>query len=197
MNLISSFAFHDCTSLESIGIPPSITRINNYAFKGCEKLKEVTFQSPHQLRTIHDGAFENCLALEEIMIPQTVTGIPWESFKSCENLKKVDFCGGSPAAWIDAFDNCRKLDYSNIIANGKLHINTFRRFAWADLSRRISFMTGHREAMIKTKLSAIPNQIVASGGRITQSMKDSLAKVYSLVTCWELKESTTILELAI
>ena len=193
---IGEYAFHSCISLESISIPPPVTSIGLGAFKGCKKLKEVTFQPPHQLRAIYRGAFQNCFALEVIKIPHTVTEISWHSFYFCKNLNIVDLCGGSPYVNLNAFGKCPKLDHGNIIANGKMDIDTFKRFAWADLSRRIGSLTYQRKAMIETKLNAIPNLIVVDG-RVPQLMHDSLTKVHGLITYWELKESTTILELAV
>ena len=45
-------------------------------------------------------------------------------------------------------------------------------------------------------MNIIPGQIDA-GGYVIQEMKDNLAKINGLITFWELKESSTILELVI
>ena len=62
-------------------------------------------------------------------------------------------------------------------------------------------MSDDRKTVILNKLNAIPNQIdvpAPLGRRNTpQPMHDNLAKIHGLITRWELKEATSIIELAI
>ena len=110
------------------------------AFERCKKLKDVTFQSPSQLKSIGQQAYFYCLALEEIKIPRTVTEISGGSFGMIQNLKNVDLCSGSPILHQRAFHHCNKLDYGSIITYVKMNIDTCRIFAKADLSRRVESM---------------------------------------------------------
>lgn len=58
---IAESAFHNCTSIESISIPNSITTIENYAFYGC-------------------------ISLTDMVLPDSVTSIGIRAFGSCKNL---------------------------------------------------------------------------------------------------------------
>lgn len=45
MTEIGNGAFYDCKSLESVVIPGSVTTIGEYAFEGCDNLKEIFIYS--------------------------------------------------------------------------------------------------------------------------------------------------------
>lgn len=63
---ISSRAFSDCTTLESIVIPEGIEHIRSFVFERCENLHSVSF--PVTLKTIGFHAFNGCSTLEAIYI---------------------------------------------------------------------------------------------------------------------------------
>ena len=68
---IEDGAFHNCSSLESIKLPSTVTEIGRDAFCGCFNLREVTFNDG--LQKIGDEAFTHCTSLESIILPSTVT----------------------------------------------------------------------------------------------------------------------------
>ena len=108
---IGSSAFSDCTSLESIEIPSSVTFIDQDAFGDCTSLKSVTFGEDSQLTYIGHCAFLNCTSLESIEIPSSVTSIEFRAFESCTSLTSVTFGEDSQLTTIgmDAFYNCTSL----------------------------------------------------------------------------------------
>jgi len=55
---IEDEAFYDCTSLESITLPSSVTEIGDEAFSDCTNLSEVILNDG--LQKIGIGAFHNC-----------------------------------------------------------------------------------------------------------------------------------------
>ena len=61
---IEGFAFKDCTSLSSVTIPKSVTRIGSSAFFGCTSLLSITI--PENVTSIGDHAFRDCSALSRI-----------------------------------------------------------------------------------------------------------------------------------
>ena len=63
---IGSFAFYDCTNLESVTIPDSITSIGDYAFYGCTSLASVMI--PDSVITIGSNAFRECTSLTGVYI---------------------------------------------------------------------------------------------------------------------------------
>ncbi|MBQ8869431.1 MAG: leucine-rich repeat protein [Oscillospiraceae bacterium] len=63
----------DCTSLEKINIPNSVTEIGGNAFKNCTALPDIIL--PESLITIGSESFYGCSSLTEITIPANVTEI--------------------------------------------------------------------------------------------------------------------------
>ena len=65
---IGNGAFFNCKSLKSITLPSTVVEIDNYAFNGCSKLKEVELDGIPQYK---NEAFYNCGALERFLFPKT------------------------------------------------------------------------------------------------------------------------------
>ncbi|MGN0521330.1 MAG: leucine-rich repeat domain-containing protein, partial [Eubacterium sp.] len=63
---IPSRAFSYCSSLTSISIPSSITKIGSYAFKACKKLTKISISK--NVSSIGTGAFNDCTALTTITV---------------------------------------------------------------------------------------------------------------------------------
>ena len=59
--------FIDCTSLQSLVLPNSITRIENYAFSNCALLQQI--QIPKGVEQIVKTPFFGCSSLEQITLP--------------------------------------------------------------------------------------------------------------------------------
>ena len=71
--IIGDSAFGDCTSLQSINIPDSVTSIGNSAFAYCKSLKSINI--PDSVTSIGNSAFWGCESLQSINIPDSVTSI--------------------------------------------------------------------------------------------------------------------------
>ena len=93
---IANAAFANCTALESISIPASVTYISYNAFEGCTALESITL--PEGLTTIYGRTFSNCTALKHVTIPGSVTEIGYGAFSGCDALETVTFTGGA-LAW--------------------------------------------------------------------------------------------------
>ena len=70
---IGTEAFKDCTKLEKVIIPSSVTDIQSNAFVGCTALKEVVI--PEGVTSIRTHVFGGCTALKEITLPASLTNI--------------------------------------------------------------------------------------------------------------------------
>ena len=120
---IPSNAFSNCSNLQSITIPKSVTVFgedsdgNGDQFCFCSSLTSVTFEDGSQLTNISSFAFSYCSNLQSIVIPKSVTifgegsnGYGYQ-FASCSSLSSVTFEDGSQLTNISsyAFNNCNNL----------------------------------------------------------------------------------------
>ena len=80
-------AFENCTNLESVIIPSSITKINQSAFYNCKKLESVTILNG--VEKIGSYAFSGCSSLASIEIPSSVTSIGEEVLSKCTSLEEI------------------------------------------------------------------------------------------------------------
>lgn len=91
--------FKGCTSLESIDLPASITKIGNACFEGCTNLKRIVI--PDEVEnlpaaswyyggnTFYYGTFSNCSSLEEVVLSKKLKDIGYQCFSGCTKLQKV------------------------------------------------------------------------------------------------------------
>lgn len=117
----TSHTFENCSNLEEVtvlqeynsGTDPS--RISEYAFAGCTKLKRVNFPPSTVVGVIEKYAFDGCESFEEIQLLNKVSYIGNSAFQNCKSLKEVDL------TWIislgyegDVFPGCTNLETVNI-----------------------------------------------------------------------------------
>ena len=108
---------------ESIIVPEGIRSIQESAFYGCEKLKEIVL--PEGITNIHYAAFSE-LKINSITIPSTVKFIDERAFESCENLVEVNCLGDVLSIGTRAFAWCWKLERINLPDSIKtIHYGTF------------------------------------------------------------------------
>ncbi len=67
------YAFEGCSSLTSITIPETVTRIGPEAFKGCSSLESIVI--PSKVTLIDSRAFQDCSRLTSITIPDSAITI--------------------------------------------------------------------------------------------------------------------------
>ena len=104
---ISSSAFQNCSSLESITIPDCVTSIGSSAFYGCSSLTSITI--PDSVTSIGNYAFQNCSSLTGITIPDSVTSISSSAFYGCSSLTSIHIPEGVTSIGSDAFCKCINL----------------------------------------------------------------------------------------
>lgn len=73
-----SYMFRNCTSLESIAIPDTVTTSATYAFDGCTSLERVTLSQ--SMTSISGYMFRNCVSLKSINLTSAITSIGSEAF---------------------------------------------------------------------------------------------------------------------
>ncbi len=88
LKVIYSHAFYN-TSLTSVVLPAGVTDLKTYAFAGCTQLLTVTLSEG--LVNIGANAFDGCAALTELTIPANVKNINAGAFADCTALTKIYF----------------------------------------------------------------------------------------------------------
>ena len=99
----------------TVNIPNNITKIESYAFEGCQSLKKIII--PDSVTEIGSGAFAGCKSLESINLPDNVTKIGKESFWNCTNLKSINLPDNITIIEDYAFLNCTNLQSINLPNN--------------------------------------------------------------------------------
>lgn len=127
---IKDYAFHYCTSLESITIPNSITQIGRAAFQYCYHLKAITIPSgvsevaqymcqycyllaiasiPHNITDINGYSFAFCANIKRIVIPSGVTYLGSSVFYSAYALESIVLPDGLTSIGSNVFSSCQSL----------------------------------------------------------------------------------------
>lgn len=88
---IGTGAFYDCTALTNININDSVKTIGSYAFRGCTSLAAIVL--PNERETIRTSAFYNCTSLASVTISKSVTKIETLAFSQCTGLTSISFDG--------------------------------------------------------------------------------------------------------
>ena len=90
---IEDYAFYGCQELKEIKIPGSVTRIGYRAFDYCYELKNI--EIANGVTEIGEAAFHVCQKLESITIPESVTNIGFGAFDFCTGLRSAVIYGGN------------------------------------------------------------------------------------------------------
>lgn len=114
---IGMFAFHGCTSLESVKLSNALTQLNESLFADCESLTSI--EIPNGVVSIRDGAFSGCKKLESVNIPDGVTYIGYSAFVQCYALKSIELPDGVTEIGDSAFAYCKSLESIKIPKNVK------------------------------------------------------------------------------
>ena len=100
-------AFNQCYYLKKVEIPSGITYIPVMAFQFCINLETVTFKG--NVTMINEYAFNGCEKLSSIDIPESVVEFGALSFAGCSSLTHFDISQYVEAIGEGAFDECTAL----------------------------------------------------------------------------------------
>lgn len=98
--------FYECTKLQQVVLPQSVTTICGEAFSGCSSLTQITL--PTKLECIGVNAFART-GLRSIVIPDTVQSLGNGVFFRCHQLQQVTLPAGLTEIPDGAFFACQKL----------------------------------------------------------------------------------------
>ena len=101
-------AFRECTNLQSVTIPDSVTLIRQFAFYNCKSLTSIKI--PNSVTSICLESFESCESLTSIEIPNSVTSIEGYAFSRCTRLESVVMVSTTPPTLsLNVFNKCTNL----------------------------------------------------------------------------------------
>ena len=145
---------------------------------------------------IGNFSFTRCETLERITIPSTVTDIGGSAFCGCKKLKEVVCIQGLPAIEPTTFIDCRALE----------------RITFPDLSSRLEDIIQAGQVDVQSKIQQYINQSEIEWERRgtfyismypmrTRDMcgfiKEQFSQIIKWIKYYEMKEATTIFELAL
>ena len=129
MTLIPQYLANNCSSLETVTLPDSVTSLGTNGFQNDSKL--TTLHLPNSLGTISNYLCHTCTALSTLVlpsnitsignyafqysgltaitIPQRVTSVGGQTFGGCSKLTEVHFLGKPTTIATSAFNGCTNL----------------------------------------------------------------------------------------
>lgn|GEM_PF-5079661 len=84
---IDDYAFYKCSSLENIDLPDTVKEIGKYAFYSCRKLTQINM--PEILTVIDDYAFYGCQSIRNLSYANDLTFIGKYAFYYCDSMQSI------------------------------------------------------------------------------------------------------------
>ena len=169
--------FNGCASLKTINWPTQLTTIPKYTFDGCSSL---VFEIPSNITKIGDSAFKNCDSFTVVNIPASVTSVGYYAFSSCDNLTTIDFADNSQVTgkFIGIAEYCPKLTSfefpSGVTALGYDNFRGCTTLAELDISRITEITGGNNfNGTAITKL-VFSNELTSLPGNNTNSLLEEV-----------------------
>ena len=190
LRTIGVAAFASCLSLEHITFTSTVTDIGAAAFCSCSGLETVILNEG--LKKMGESVFVSC-ASKRITIPHTITEICDRTFACCPNLREVGLHEGIQKISSSSFANCDSLE----------------RFTFPNLSYRLdAIIQAGKYVDVENKVDSIRDLVHRRGSELFVSearvqgpnwirTRGILGRIGRLITYYELREATTLLELAI
>lgn len=151
--VISNFAFQNCSELNKIVIPNTVTSIGNFAFNNCTKLSTIEVKGDtvnnkdgilnlYNINIIGESAFSAATKFEGVVFNQSNTGLKLGSnaFNSCTGLKSI-YVPTKAAGDLGqgVFESCENLEKATLNPDLTVIPNAF--FHKANLSKMDTFPT--------------------------------------------------------
>lgn len=181
LETIKEWAFGNCPKLDNIELPANLKVIkqsafsgcnftkfklpdnvsgDNYLFKECEELREITI--PSSWNNIPEGMFFGCVNLEKVILPPNCKKIKLYAFTNCSKLKDINIPNTVIEIGDYAFFGCTQL--TSIVIPDSVKIISYAAFRSSGLTSVTlgnGIMTIADEAFLGTKLSelTLPNSL--------------------------------------
>jgi len=209
--IIGPQVFSKCTSLSSINLPSTIVEIGVKAFFGCSHLKMILLNDG--LKRIWSDAFGECTSLKCINLPFTITKIDPSAFSGNNSLIEVlineniqDLGANSfnvkilPCAELQPLaSSCRNLQRFKFASLSARLETIIQRGYWSEIEDKIdaNLLDGVIERSGDGELF-ISRAVIRQGNANTwASVYQSLNQIARLISYYEMKEATSLVELAL
>ena len=104
---IGTYAFNNCTGLESINIPESVVSIEDFAFCNCRSLTDI--EIPASVTELGSSVFYNCTSLTTIEIPDGIPSLGFSFFQGCTSLSSINIPESVASIGNAVFSGCTSL----------------------------------------------------------------------------------------
>jgi len=193
---IGKKAFMECNKLEKISFPSTLIEISDYAFY-MNDMKQVVFNEGLQI--IEHNSFWGIKALESVTMSSTVKLIGRSAFDECENLSEV-VLNIPRVIKYNAFRNCERLERFKFIITSRL--NAIVQTGLTDIENKMYQIHGVGRNSGSIVQWSPGNEVVVDsramrGGENWPQIRPVLDKINELVVYYELREATTLFELAL
>ncbi len=113
VTIIDWYAFENCSRLQSVTLPDTVTHISRFAFVHCISLREINM--PASLYAIEQYAFHDCPLLETVELPEGLAIIEKRAFSECDALKSVTIPASCSQIGDYAFFDCVNLREASVL----------------------------------------------------------------------------------
>lgn len=142
LSRIKECTFLNCSALQRVGLPKSLTSIADCAFHMCTSLRSVEF--PQSLSYIGASAFDGCTSLSSIAIPESVNYIGKNAFAHCSALTYIKFGQQNLENISTAFVDCKNVTHietaPSVRSIGKNIFTEFAKLCTVTLEAGITFI---------------------------------------------------------
>lgn len=99
-------AFLNCSSIESVVIPNTVSEVGVYAFRYCSSLKTVTFEANSTCKTLSAFSFADCPKLVSVTGGTALESIEKDTFNNTKAIATFDFSDTNKELGANLFYNC-------------------------------------------------------------------------------------------
>ena len=186
---IGDGTFARCPKLTTIKLPSTVTKVGESAFNDCRNLREVVLNEG--LHKIGRYAFFTCTSLAVIKLPSSGTEVGSRAFYYCTKLIELVLNERLQKIGEDAFTICPRL----VVVK------------FPTISNRVKMLIGAGQTEIKDKITIYQHfewrgdefsiSPEATNSQHWGTTRRYLDQLLASISYYELKEATTIIELAI
>lgn len=105
---IKESGFENCSNLQAVNMPNSLTKIGAFAFNKCSNVESIIISTG--LTELPENAFGHCTKLDNVTIPDNIGKIGTATFSNCKNLKTITLPNTLETLDQLAFNECQSLE---------------------------------------------------------------------------------------